>query len=131
MRFVIPWSFCVSKRDKNVIVRRQGRCVLKHTDKWKLALRTINLCAASQYKGPPLEDDVKVDFYMVMPSRNQRDPQNYMEVIFDGLEGVAYLNDKQAKQGEYYLIGYDRANARIVVDVSLATPLLEVPPPPE
>lgn len=130
MRFEIPWDYCVSKRDKIVLRRTRGKVVPRTTDRWKLALRSINLKAASQAQHPPFAFDVRVDFYLYPPSRNQRDPHNYMEVVLDGLEGVAYLNDSQGKQGSWHLIEYDRSNPRMIIDVSPAQPLLEVPPPP-
>ena len=130
MRFIIPWDYCVSKRDKIVLRRTKGKTVPRTTDRWKLALRSINLKAADQATRKPYEGDVNVNFYMYPPSGNQRDPHNYMEVVLDGLEGVAYLNDQQGKNGSWHFMGTDRQNPRMIIDVSPAPLLLEVPPPP-
>ena len=120
MRFVIPWSFCVSKRDKTDYYRGKPR----RSEKWKAALRATNLLAASQR--PPgmkaFEGPVDVQFRIVFPTRRQTDPHNYMEVILDGLEGVAYLNDQQARTGGWCLVGYSKDEARIEVIVSPVSP---------
>jgi len=66
----------------------------------------------------PFDGPVHVHFEIVFPTKLQKDVHNYTEAVYDGLEGVAYLNDQQAVEWSGKLVGYSKERAGITVTIT-------------
>jgi Holliday junction resolvase RusA-like endonuclease len=49
----------------------------------------------SQWRGAMMEGPVKVDIHIQFPDRRRRDIQNYLDCIFDVMNGLVFQDDSQ------------------------------------
>lgn len=125
MKFEIPFTMCVSKRDKTVL-RKDGK--VARSTAWKLSKESIFIECTNQkpdkkflFTGP-----VSMHLRCIFPDRRRRDHFNYTELIADALEGVAYENDFQVKRMLSEVYGFDTDFPRIEVTIE---PLIGDGPP--
>ena len=94
----------------------KGRPAL--TAAYRNAKEAIWLVAKGQADAQPIEGPVKIVFNVYEPNKRRRDILNYTQVICDGIEGVAYLNDAQIHYVIVRRCGLDKENPRIEVEVT-------------
>ena len=115
MKITIPWEYAVSKNNK-FTVWRKGQPALTST--YRDAKQAIYVTAKSQVKRKPYNSRVSVSFHLYMPDRRRRDILNYMQIICDGIEGVAYENDALIDHAIVTRGEPDKENPRIEIVVS-------------
>lgn len=115
IEFDLPWDHIVSKNRKYTVTRG-GRVIL--TAQYRDAKEALNLIGMSQYKDDPIEGDVKIRFDVFVPDNRRRDVFNVTQIIMDALEGIAYNDDKQIKDGRVINVGLDKDNPRVEVTVT-------------
>jgi len=121
MKITIPWSCVVSKNNKFTVWRR-GQPALTKT--YRDAKEEIHKRAAEQVgKRKPYNVRVQVHFDLYAPDRRRRDILNYMQILCDGIEGVAYDNDclidyAVVRRGEP-----DKENPRVEIKVAKYAPV--------
>lgn len=115
MKIVIPWEYAVSKNNK-FTVWRKGQPALTAT--YRDAKDSIYKIAKSQTKRTPFNSRVQISFDLYMPDRRRRDILNYMQIICDGLEGVAYENDALIDHAIVTRCAPDKDNPRVEVFVA-------------
>lgn len=71
-------------------------------------------CAKIDYKGKPLEGDLKICISYFFRDTRRRDHLNYNKVLLDALEGICYLDDKQIKES-HHKASVDKKDPRIEI----------------
>ena len=112
MKISIPFEHCVSKRDK--YTKWQGGKIALST-KYRSAKLAVNYIArAHREQGAgPLEGPVEMRGVTHFPDRRRRDIHNYIQLIADAIEGVAYENDNQINKLVWERGEIDRERPRI------------------
>ena len=120
MRFSIPFSMCITKRDKHT-KWSGGRIAL--STKYRDGKESIFLVCQNQKEKKDLlfTGPVLMHGLVYFPDRRRTDIHNYIQIIADGIEGVAYANDRQIKRLVWELAGYDKTSPRIEVEVTPLT----------
>lgn len=112
MKLVIPGEPVPQGRPRSSI--KGGRVHVRDTDKSRDYKNLVSWSAKSQYKGKPLEKELKVFIDIYRPnqkkvSNKQRilrekghvrpivrpDIDNYIKSVFDGLDGIVWIDDAQ------------------------------------
>jgi Holliday junction resolvase RusA-like endonuclease len=70
---------------------------------------------AAHGRKPVFTDDVEFDLLAAMPNRTHGDLDNIVKMI-DGLNGIAWLDDKQVKKFTAHMI-FDKANPRLELTI--------------
>lgn len=94
MKISIPFEHCVSKRDKYT-KWKGGKIAL--SEKYRSAKLAVNYIARAQRANGagPVEGPVRMHGIVHFPDKRRRDIHNYIQMIADAIEGVAYENDNQ------------------------------------
>ena len=64
----------------------------------------------------PLEGDLVLTVSVFLRNKNHGDLDNYVKLVSDSMNGVAYQDDKQIKEIHAYL-WYDKENERTEIEV--------------
>jgi Holliday junction resolvase RusA-like endonuclease len=108
----IPWEHVVSKNAKLTVVHGRPRL----STKYKNAKEAIYWLAMTVWQ-VPADWPVRVDVKVYPPDRRHYDIFNVTQLIFDGLEGAAYLNDYQIADGRVRRMDIDKQKPRVEVTV--------------
>jgi len=115
MKIVIPWEHVVSKNNKFTVWRR-GQPAL--TKAYRESKEEIRKRAAEQVgKNKPYNVRVEIRFDLYAPDRRRRDILNYMQILCDGIEGVAYDNDCLIDYAVVRRMEPDKENPRVEIKV--------------
>ena len=117
MKISIPFEHCVSKRDKYT-KWRGGKIAL--SEKYRSAKLAVNYIARAQRArgAGPLDGPVELHGVVWFPTGHRRDIHNYIQLIADAIEGVAYENDNQIHRLVWERGGIDRERPRIDLSIS-------------
>ena len=116
----IPWQHIVSKNDKHTLVRGRPRL----STKYKNAKEAIGWLGKTIW-AEPADWPVYVEVRVFAPDKRHYDIFNVTQLIFDGLEGAAYVDDFQINKGTVIRMAIDKENPRVEVTV---TPFVEMLP---
>jgi len=111
MEFVIGWDFVCSKNYKSYGTKR------RHTKKWLNALNGARQVAQSQADGQPYDEPIAVLFEFHEPDRRHRDIWNYVELLGDALEDIAYTDDWHVNLSVEVRREVDRENPRVEITI--------------
>lgn len=112
---ILPWSMLVPDNHRLMWVYGQARL----SSEYRKAKLEVARAARGWWTQPPTEADVFVWVRLWFPDRRKRDAGNYRKLITDALTGIVYADDSQACDERQTKIGYDKANPRAEVIVSL------------
>jgi len=108
----LQFDFKLISKDNEKIQNRQGRYFL--SAKYKAFSEKVRLFALNQYRGRPLENDIKVVVLAGFKDKRHCDCSNLPKGILDALQGICYLNDRQIKKLECIVLEDEPRDSFIV-----------------
>jgi len=114
MHIVIPWEQGGVSKNNKYTRWSGGRIAL--TAEYRDAKEAITEVASDQIGNLEAYDQhVNILIIFHMPDKRHRDIFNYTQIVFDGLEGVAYTDDWHIDYATVVRGPVDRENPRIEV----------------
>lgn len=86
------------------------------TKKGKDTLERYQLEAKTQWKRDPIKGPVSVNVTLYFGDKRGRDIDNYGKLLYDSLEGIVYLDDKQIQKATTTK-SYCKSDPRIEIEV--------------
>lgn len=112
---ILPWPMLVPDNHRLMWVYGQARL----SSDYRRAKQQIAERARLWWRQPPTEADVFVWVRLWFPDRRKRDAGNYRKLVTDALTGIVYADDSQACDERQTKVGYDKANPRAEVTITL------------
>lgn len=97
----LSFPFRLISKDNEKIMNRQGRYFV--SKKYREFDKMVKLFAKQQYKGEPLDGNLKVTIVAEFDSKVHCDLFNLPKGLMDSLQGIVMNNDKQIKVGRLAL----------------------------
>lgn len=97
----------------NHIYKSRGKHVYM-TEDGKQLKRDYQILARSQYRGKPLEGDIRVKVNLFFGNKLRRDWDNWHKISMDALTKIVWNDDSQIKEATV-IMGYDKGNPRIEI----------------
>lgn len=108
VRFVFYCHAWPKDRGRAMINKKTGKPFIYKDPRNRAYELQINCESDAQYPfSKPLEGDLIVDMVFTLKDRVHGDKDNLEKAVLDGMEGVAYKNDKQVRGGSQQFIYFD------------------------
>lgn len=117
IRLTLPWA-TLAQANHRLVPRRGGRGLTLAGEYRRAKEAARALIAAQTRRDPVLIGPVEVRLRFHLPDRKRRDPDNLLKLIHDAMSGIVYHDDHQIRRQAWEVVGVDRAEPRVEIEVA-------------
>lgn len=110
LTLTIPFAL-LARDNERIGGMMRGRLLL--SQKYRRKKESARLAAMAQYRGQPLDGDLRISGVAYWPDRRRRDLMFFVKALHDALEGVCYHDDVQLVEVQYRKGELDKENPRV------------------